>query len=72
MDGLPGMQIGYRTGKEEHIAPIQKMVGPTAPRAYRNDRRFNAWHLILVAVLASVCTGLSLFVLLAAPLQVRP
>ncbi|KAK4040632.1 hypothetical protein C8A01DRAFT_15530 [Parachaetomium inaequale] len=64
VDGLPGMQIGNRTGKEEHIAPIEKMVGPMAPRAYRNDRRFNVWPLILVAVLSAVCTALSLPLLL--------
>jgi hypothetical protein len=55
------MQIGYRTGKEEHITPIQKMVGPAAPRTYRNDRRFTAWHLVLVAVLSAVCTTVSLY-----------
>jgi hypothetical protein len=65
VDGLPGMQIGNRTGKEEHIAPIEKMIGPKAPRAYRNDRRFTAWHLIVVAVVSAVCTALSLSLPLA-------
>jgi hypothetical protein len=32
MDGLPGMKIGLDIGKAEKIAPIQKMVGPLAPR----------------------------------------
>lgn len=72
VDGLPGMQIGCRTGKEEHITPIQKMVGPAAPRAYHNHRRFTAWHLILVAVFSSVCTVLSLFTLLEVPRHARP
>ena len=66
------MHMGSRTGKEEHIAPIQKMVGPMAPRAYRNDRKFHAWHLILVAVLSAVCTALSTTLLLAALGGPRP
>jgi hypothetical protein len=60
VDGLPGMQIGYRTGKEEGIAPIEKMVGPMAPRAYRNDRRFTIWHLVLVALLSALCSAFTL------------
>jgi hypothetical protein len=48
------MQVGYKTGKEEHIAPLQKMVGPMAPRGYHTDYRFTAWHLVLVAVLSAV------------------
>ncbi|EAQ87111.1 hypothetical protein CHGG_03730 [Chaetomium globosum CBS 148.51] len=55
VDGLPGMKIGYKTGKQEGIAPIQKMVGPMAPRTYHNSRRFGPWHLVLVAVLSAVC-----------------
>ncbi|KAK4158218.1 hypothetical protein C8A00DRAFT_28722 [Chaetomidium leptoderma] len=69
VDGLPGMQIGYKTGKEEHIAPIRKMVGPLARRRYHNDRRFNVWHLILMAVLSAVCTALSLPLLLSVSQQ---
>jgi hypothetical protein len=58
------MQIGYQTGKQEGIAPIEKMVGPRAPRAYRTDRRFTIWHLILVAVLSARFSALSLPLLL--------
>ncbi|KAL2176131.1 uncharacterized protein P884DRAFT_245791 [Thermothelomyces heterothallicus CBS 202.75] len=70
VDGLPGMRIGYETHKREGIAPIEKMVGPGAPRgyAYRNSRRFSAWHLVLVAVLSVICTVLS-FPLLVPLLQ---
>lgn len=32
MDGLPGMRIGLATAKLEKIAPIEKMVGPRAPK----------------------------------------
>lgn len=31
MDGLPGMQRGLLTAKEEKVAPIVKMIGPLAP-----------------------------------------
>jgi hypothetical protein len=48
------MQVGYRTGKDEHIAPIQKMIGPMAPRGYHNAYRFTAWHLVLLAILSAV------------------
>ncbi|KAK4096043.1 hypothetical protein N658DRAFT_436915 [Parathielavia hyrcaniae] len=63
VDGLPGMQIGCSTGREAGIAPIEKMVGPMAPRAYRDDQRFTAWHLVLVALLSTLCTTLFLHVL---------
>ncbi|KAK4235743.1 hypothetical protein C8A03DRAFT_46178 [Achaetomium macrosporum] len=65
VDGLPGVKIGYKTMEEEHITPIEKMVGPMAPKRYRNDRRFNIWHLILVAILSAVCTACSLRLVLA-------
>jgi hypothetical protein len=60
VDGLPGMKIGYKTGKQQGIAPIKKMVGPMAPQVYHNNRRFGMLHLILVAVLSAICTALSL------------
>jgi hypothetical protein len=60
MDGLPGMEIGCKTAKEEHIAPIKKMVGPIAARGYYNAQRFSIWHLVLVAILTAVCTACSL------------
>ncbi|KAL2266841.1 hypothetical protein VTJ83DRAFT_4118 [Remersonia thermophila] len=65
MDGLPGMRIGLETAKQEHIIPNPKMVGPLAPRAYRREGRFNAWHLILVAIVSVLCTATVLPVLQA-------
>ncbi|KAL1836190.1 hypothetical protein VTJ49DRAFT_5457 [Mycothermus thermophilus] len=65
MDGLPGMRIGLETAKKEHITPIPKMVGPMAPRAYRREGRFNAWHLVLVAIVSALCTATALPVLQA-------
>ncbi|KAK3390702.1 hypothetical protein B0H63DRAFT_466307 [Podospora didyma] len=60
MDGLPGMGTALRTGRQEHIEPLQKMVGPLAPRHYRNTRRFGAGHLILVALLSVLFTVVSM------------
>jgi hypothetical protein len=71
VDGLPGMHAGTKTAREEHIAPIQKMVGPMAPRAYRDDRQFGIWHLVLVAALSVVCTAVSLSLILAVPLSLH-
>ncbi|KAL2196690.1 hypothetical protein P885DRAFT_60707 [Corynascus similis CBS 632.67] len=56
VDGLPGMRIGYQIHRREQIAPIEKMVGPSAPQAYHNDKGFSASHLVLVAVLSAICT----------------
>ncbi len=69
MDGLPGMHAGTKTAREENIAPIQKMVGPMAPRAYRNDRRFGALHLVLVAIFSALCTAMYLLLLVGVPLD---
>lgn len=69
VDGLPGMKIGYKTGKQQGIAPIKKMVGPMAPQAYHNNRRFSILHLILVAVLSAICTALCLSSLPVGKLQ---
>lgn len=54
MDGLPGLEIGVKTAKEEHIAPMEKMVGPQAPKHYRNKNRFGVGHLVLVAVISAL------------------
>ncbi|KAK0627956.1 hypothetical protein B0T14DRAFT_513589 [Immersiella caudata] len=35
MDGLPGLKIGLKAGREEGVEPIEKMVGPKAPRKNR-------------------------------------
>ena len=63
------MKIGYKTGKQQGIAPIKKMVGPMAPQAYHNNRRFSILHLILVAVLSAICTALCLSSLPVGKLQ---
>ncbi len=63
------MHVAHKKGVQEHIAPVQKMVGAAAPPAYHNARRFSAWHLVLVALLSALCTGLSLSLLLAGPRQ---
>ena len=63
------MKIGYKTGKQQGIAPIKKMVGSMAPQAYHNNRKFGILHLILVAVLSAICTVLSLPFLPVAKLE---
>lgn len=64
MDGLPAMHVAQKTGKEQGIAPMSKMVGPLAPQPglYRRDRRFGAHHLVLVAILSALFTSLTLLV----------
>lgn len=57
------MEVACRTAKRERITPIQKMVGPMAPRGYYHPRVFKLWHLILVAVLTAICTTCALPVL---------
>lgn len=54
IDGLPGLELGRRTAKEEGIAPIKKMIG--VPRGYRSSstKRFSLLQLILVAFLAAI------------------
>ncbi|GAB1316786.1 hypothetical protein MFIFM68171_06996 [Madurella fahalii] len=64
VDKLPGMHIARKTAKEEHIAPLQKMVGPMAPRAYMsiNIPMFTPWQVLLIVcfvmVIASPLTRL--------------
>lgn len=60
MDGLPGLQVALKTAREEKVAPIEKMVGPQAPKHYRNDRRFGVLHLVLVAIISALFTFLSI------------
>ena len=69
VDGLPAMQIARKTGKEESIAPMSKMVGLRAPRHHGGGRRFGTYHLILVAVLSALLTS---SVLLAGVQEFRP
>ncbi|KAK1752042.1 hypothetical protein QBC47DRAFT_64118 [Echria macrotheca] len=56
LDGLPGLEVGRRTGQAEHIAPMEKMVGPLAQKRYRNNRRFSVEHLVLVAIVTALFT----------------
>ena len=37
MDQLPGMKRGLAVAKAENVAPMKKMVGPLAPKEYRNS-----------------------------------
>ncbi|KAK1826119.1 hypothetical protein QBC39DRAFT_29708 [Podospora conica] len=62
MDGLPAMNIAQKTGREQGIAPMSKMVGRLAPQPghYRRDGRFGAHHLFLVALLSAFLTRLAL------------
>ncbi|KAM7189213.1 hypothetical protein V8F33_010215 [Rhypophila sp. PSN 637] len=57
IDGLPGLELGRRTAKEEGIAPIKKMVGMPS-RGYRSGsaKRFNLWHLVLVGLVSVMAT----------------
>lgn len=54
MDGLPGLRRGLAAGKREKVAPIQKMVGPLAPTAYRNGLGFSVGQVIIIALLSLV------------------
>ena len=54
MDGLPGLRRGLAAGKREKVAPIQKMVGPLAPTAYRNGQGFSVAQVIIIAFLSLV------------------
>ncbi|KAI7274727.1 hypothetical protein KC345_g6894 [Hortaea werneckii] len=54
MDGLPGLRRGLAAGKREKVAPIQKMVGPLAPTAYRNSQGFSVGEVIIIALLSLV------------------
>ncbi|KAM7187276.1 hypothetical protein V8F20_011031 [Naviculisporaceae sp. PSN 640] len=57
VDGLPGLELGRRTAKEEGIAPIKKMVG-MPDRGYKSASamRFSLWHLFLVALISVLAT----------------
>ena len=52
MDGLPGLRRGLAAGKREKVAPIQKMVGPLAPTAYRYGNGFSAGQVMIIALLS--------------------
>jgi hypothetical protein len=57
MDGLPGMKIGLATAKAEGIVPIQKMVGPLAPRNGVTSAIVHTQRQITLVVLLSFLLG---------------
>ena len=52
MDGLPGLKRGLAAGKKFHVAPIEKMVGPLAPKRYSSGYGFSVLQVLLIALLA--------------------
>ncbi|KAK3938314.1 hypothetical protein QBC46DRAFT_390547 [Diplogelasinospora grovesii] len=69
MDGLPGLEIGRRTAKEEGIIPLAKMVGPLAQQQKTYMRgQFGIEHLLLVAILTACLTASAV---LMGPVAVR-
>ncbi|KAI0125136.1 hypothetical protein BJ170DRAFT_584599 [Xylariales sp. AK1849] len=55
VDGLPGMKIGLKTGHEERIVPLKKMVGPFASSPYQRPvDGFTLSQLLLAAVLSAL------------------
>ncbi|KAK4184244.1 hypothetical protein QBC35DRAFT_506343 [Podospora australis] len=69
MDGLPGLDIAVKTSREEGITPLKKMVGPLAPSPQSSRKRDldlaqGVWHLVLTALIASITTGITIFITL--------
>lgn len=60
IDKLPGMRIAVETAKKERIVPLQKMVGPTAPRAYMSINKpvFTLWQVLLIVFFVALVTPL--------------
>lgn len=56
MDGLPGMQTGQIVASKENIAPIEKMVGPLAPKkgAFTRQSSIRPAMLLVVALLSFI------------------
>ncbi|RYP21120.1 hypothetical protein DL765_002409 [Monosporascus sp. GIB2] len=56
VDHLPGMKRGLAAAQRDKIEPIKKMVGPLAPKGYRNSPA--SWitegRIVLVAILSFV------------------
>lgn len=60
VDGLPGMKIGLKTGQEESIVPLKKMVGDAAPREYKKPvDGFSLNQLLLAVILSTLITAFS-------------
>ena len=59
VDGMPGMKCALETADKERIAPLEKMVGPNAPRPGRYAlRRYTAGDMVLCAMVAVLVSGL--------------
>lgn len=54
MDGLPGMQRALAAGQRENVAPIKKMVGPLAPKAYHSGTGISLQQLLAVALISFI------------------
>lgn len=53
MDNLPGLKRGVATAQRDKVEPIEKMVGPFAPRGQMPSRRvFDINTMMIVAVMA--------------------
>lgn len=63
IDGLPGLELGRRTAKEESIAPIKKMVGMTDGYRSSSAKRFSLLQLVFVALVAVVSTAVFITIL---------
>jgi len=54
---MPGLEIARKTAVTDNVKPIEKMVGPLAPRRYVNSRRYGLQHLVMVALLTALATA---------------
>ncbi|KAK8851720.1 hypothetical protein PGQ11_014199 [Apiospora arundinis] len=64
VDNIPGMKVGLKTGSEEGIAPMKKMVGQPPPKSYQGvaGRGFTFFQLIFAMLFsASLSAVLILF-----------
>ena len=52
MDGLPANKTGLKTAREKGVEPIKKMVGPLAPKSYKNASGVRLEYVLLVAVMS--------------------
>jgi hypothetical protein len=57
VDGLPGMQRGQEVAKRENVAPIEKMVGPMAPKKYVNPYGGVQPEFVVIAAVVSFLLG---------------
>lgn len=62
MDNLPGLKRGVATAQRDKVEPIEKMVGPLAPRGPTLPRRLFDVNTMMVVALMAFLLGM-----LAAP-----